>query len=142
MNLNIVSGVVRLTVNDEPNRVIEINVNDVNLINRYFALMDNVEAKEAEYTAKIEEIYKDDTVNSFGVPNAMRKEADLSLEICTFMREQIDETFGKGTSQTVFGDVNHVYMFNEFFNGISPHIAAARRKAAEKYTKTKSGALK
>lgn len=140
MKLQSLSNTVRLTVNDDPDRVVEFNPSDVGFVSRFYDLMDNVEAKEGEYNAKLEEIQKDTSINSFGVPNALKKEIALTAEICDYMREQVDAVFGEGTSQTAFGDMNVPAMFGEFFDGIAPHITAARSKATKKYTGKKDGA--
>ena len=89
---------------------------------------------------KLEEIQKDSSINSFGAPNALKKEIALTAEICDYMREQVDAVFGEGTSRTVFGDMNVPAMFGEFFNEIAPHITAARNKATKKYTGKKDDA--
>lgn len=140
MKLQSLSNTVRLTVNDDPARVVEFNPSDVGFVSRFYDLMDNVEAKEGEYNAKLEEIQKDTSINSFGAPNALKKEIALTAEICDYMREQVDAVFGEGTSQTAFGDMNVPAMFGEFFDGIAPHITAARSKATKKYTGKKDGA--
>lgn len=140
MKLQSLSNTVRLTVNDDPDRVVEFNPSDVGFVSRFYDLMDNVEAKEGEYNAKLEEIQKDTSINSFGAPNALKKEIALTAEICDYMREQVDAVFGEGTSRTVFGDMNVPAMFGEFFNEIAPHITAARNKATKKYTGKKDGA--
>lgn len=140
MKLQSLSNTVRLTVNDDPDRVVEFNPSDVGFVSRFYDLMDNVEAKEGEYNAKLEEIQKDTSINSFGAPNALKKEIALTAEICDYMREQVDAVFGEGTSRTVFGDMNVPAMFGEFFNEIAPHITAARNKATKKYTGKKDDA--
>lgn len=140
MKLQSLSNTVRLTVNDDPDRVVEFNPSDVGFVSRFYDLMDNVEAKEGEYNTKLEEIQKDISINSFGVPNALKKEVALSAEICAYLREQVDMVFGEGTSQIAFGDMNVPAMFGEFFDGIAPHITAARSKATKKYTGKKDGA--
>lgn len=140
MKLQSLSNTVRLTVNDDPDRVVEFNPSDVGFVSRFYDLMDNVEAKEGEYNAKLEEIQKDSSINSFGAPNALKKEIALTAEICDYMREQVDAVFGEGTSRTVFGDMNVPAMFGEFFNEIAPHITAARNKATKKYTGKKDDA--
>lgn len=140
MKLKSLDNIIRLTVNDDPTRVVEFCPDDVGFVNRFYNLMDNVEVKEAEYNAKLEEIQKDTSINSFGVPNALKKEVVLSAETCAYMREQVDMVFGEGTSQTAFGDMNVPAMFGEFFDEIAPHITAARNKATKKYTGKKAGA--
>ncbi len=142
MKLKSLENVVRLTINDDPERVVSFNPNDVSFAERFFDMMDNLEEKNAEYDAKLDEIQNDESINAYGIPVSIRKEAKLTAEICRYMREQVDFVFGEGTSQTVFGDVNTVEMFGEFFAGIAPHVSAARSKATKKYTAPKDGALK
>lgn len=141
MKIKSLENTVHLTINDDPDRVVAFNPQDVGFVDRFFALMDNVEEKESEYKAKLEDIQKDDSLNSYGIPRAIRKEVELTAEICRYMREQVDMVFGAGTSQTVFGNLNTVDMFAEFFDGIAPHISAARSKAVKKYVEPE-GALK
>ena len=140
MKLQSITNTIRLDIYGDPKRVVEFCPDDVGFVNRFYNLMDNVETKEAEYNAKLEEIKKDVSINSFGVPNALKKEVALSAEICAYLREQVDMVFGEGTSQTAFGDMNVPAMFGEFFDGIAPHITAARNKATKKYTGKKDGA--
>lgn len=142
MQIKSLQNTVILTINDDPNRVIEFNPSDIGFVERFFALMDSVEEKEAEYRNRLEELKEDTSMNSYGVPKAVGKEIKLTAEICAYMREQIDTVFGSGTSQTVFGEINTVDMFAEFFSGIAPHISAARSEAVKKYTEADSGALK
>ena len=128
-----------LTVNGDPDRVISFNPSDVGFVDRYFTMLDRFEEKEGEYRAKLAEIEQDKAVDGYGIPLAARRAAKLSKEVCAFMRRQIDEVFGEGTSQTAFGDANVPEMFGEFFDGIAPHIAKAREAAVSKYTKTRGG---
>lgn len=80
MKLQSLSNTVRLTVNDDPDRVVEFNPSDVGFVSRFYDLMDNVEAKEGEYNTKLEEIQKDISINSFGVPNALKKRLRYPLK--------------------------------------------------------------
>ena len=58
MKLKSLSNVVRIAINDDPARVIEFNPDDVGFVERFYALIDNVEAKENEIKEKLEEIRK------------------------------------------------------------------------------------
>lgn len=142
MKLKSLENVVRLTINDDPEREVIFNPYDVGFVDRFFSMLDDVENKQAEYEQKLEDIRKDKSPSSYGIPRALKEEVKLSAEICRYMREQVDFVFGEGTSQTVFGDVNTVEMFGEFFAGIAPRVSAARSKATKKYTAPKDGALK
>ncbi len=133
MKLQSTENAVRLTINDDPDRVIAFNPNDAGFAERFFAMLDKVEAEEARVNAVLAEYAGDDTVDSYGIPLPLRKAASLTAELCRFMRGQIDEVFGEGTSQTAFGDVNVPEMFSEFFRGVTPYIREARSAALSKY---------
>lgn len=142
MKLKSLSNVVRIAINDDPARVIEFNPDDVGFVERFYALIDNVEAKENEIKEKLEEIRKDQTESPYGMPNSIRREVQLTAEMCRYMREQIDNVFGAGSSQTIFGDVNVPTMFGEFFTLIGPCISSARSGAVKKYTAKKKATPK
>lgn len=142
MKLKSLSNVVRIAINDDPARVIEFNPDDVGFVERCYALIDNVEAKENEIKEKLEAIRKDQTESSYGMPNSIRREVQLTAEMCRYMREQIDNVFGAGSSQTIFGDVNVPTMFGEFFTLIGPCISSARSGAVKKYTAKKKATSK
>ena len=59
------------------------------------------------------------------------------------IREGIDNTFGDGTSQIVFGDRNTLDMVSRFFTGVTPYIQNARKSEIERYTSdsTESGVM-
>jgi hypothetical protein len=69
-----------------------------------------------------------------GVPVNMKEKLALMLDICYFMRGQMDSVFGVGTSQKVFGDANTLDMFTQFFDGITPFIQKNRAEKMAKYT--------
>ena len=142
MKLKSLSNVVRIAINDDPARVIEFNPDDVGFVERFYALIDNVEAKENEIKEKLEEIRKDQTESPYGMPNSIRRDVQLPAEMCRYMREQIDTVFGAGSSQTIFGDVNVPTMFGEFFTLIGPCISSARSGPVKKYTAKKKATLK
>ena len=98
--------------------------------------------KENEIKEKLEEIRKDQTESPYGMPNSIRREVQLTAEMCRYMREQIDTVFGAGSSQTIFGDVNVPTMFGEFFTLIGPCISSARSGAVKKYTAKKKATPK
>lgn len=133
MKLKSTEEAVRLTINDDPARVIVFNPNDAGFVERFFAMLDKVEEEEARVNAILEEYARDDTVDSYGIPIPLRKAASLTAELCRFMRGQIDEVFGEGASQKAFGNVNVPEMFSEFFRGVTPYIREARSAALSKY---------
>ena len=51
-NINIGSGEVRLTVNGDENRIIRFNPNDLNFVDKFLRLTEDLGAKQAYYFKK------------------------------------------------------------------------------------------
>lgn len=124
MNLNINTGKIRVTVNDDPDRVIAFNPTDVGFAERFYALVSDIETKQREFMgrAKVLDEAGDERTG---------EQLHLLRDICTYMRDQIDTVFGEGTSAVAFGDAMTLDMFTQFFDGILPIVRQAR---AEKLT--------
>ena len=65
----------------------------------------------------------------------------LEREAFDTMRTGIDNTFGAGTSDTVFGHRNTVDMVARFFKGVTPYVRNARQSEIERYTKEYEGGV-
>jgi len=134
-NININTGEIRLTINDDESRVIAFNPNDLEFVNNLYELLADLENKEKEYKAKEAEIDKNTEVNSYGIPVNLKEKLELLKETCSYMRGKVDTVFGEGTSQMVFGSVNTLDMFEQFFEGVTPYIEKVRSVKTNKYTK-------
>ncbi len=137
-NLVIDTGKVNLTINDDPDRVISFNPSDVVFAEKFYQLIRDFEAKEGEYQRRGAEIEANTKVSENGIPENIGDGIALLREICEWVREHIDNIFGKGTSQVVFGDAMSLDMFSQFFTGITPYVEAARSEKTAKYRKDKS----
>lgn len=140
-NLNINLGIKRITINGDPNRVIEFNPSDVAFAERFYALMGDLNAKQAEYQKRAKQL-ESNSVTTDGLPVNFAANLALMREVCTFMRSKIDDLFGPGTSQTVFEDNNTLNMFEQFFTGITPFIQAARAEKTARYQRPKHSGKK
>ena len=133
-NLNINNGDIRLTVNNDRNRVISFNPNDLGFVNNLYDLLSDLESKEKEYKKREAEIDKNTKRDCRGIPENLKEKLALLQETCSYMREQIDKVFGEGTSRKAFGNTNALDMFEQFFNGITPYIKKVRTPKIDKYT--------
>lgn len=134
MNLNINTGGIRLTINEDPNRVIEFNPDDIAFVENFYSLISEFEDKEVEFKKKAKELEKNTELDSYGIPKNTKGAIALMREVCDYFRGKIDSVFGDGTSNTAFGKANTIEMFAEFFEGITPFIQKARTGKIEKYT--------
>ena len=133
-SIRIDSGSIRLAINDDPDRIIEFNPNDVAWVERFYGLISDFEAKETEYKERAARLDEDREKDAYGLPKNVGQSIELIKEICVYFREKLDEVFGAGTSQKAFGDMNTLYMFEQFLDGITPYIQNARTGTVEKYT--------
>lgn len=122
-------GIKRVCINDDETRVIEFNPTDVTFAERFYSLVRDFDAKQADYLARAEAIQTDDV------------ESGLALlhEICDYMRGQIDFLFGEGSSQAAFGEALSLDAIGQFLEGITPFIQFARAEKLAKYSPQKKG---
>ena len=134
-NLRIDTGVKRVTVNDDPNRVIEFNPTDVAFAERFYSVIRDFEVKQVEYQRRGQEL-DIQALDANGLPANVGAGLALLREACEFMRERIDSVFGVGTSQKAFGDALTLDMFEQFFEGIMPFIQTARSEKMTRHLNT------
>lgn len=125
-SLRIDAGLVRIVINDDPERVIEFNPGDVLFAERFYNLLAEFEAKESDFSSRAEALDQTEVDN-------MGERLAFMREVCEFMRAKIDGLFGAGTSQKAFGDSLSLEMFEQFFAGITPFIKAARQERTAQY---------
>ncbi len=136
-SIQIKTSTVRLLVNDDPNRVIEFNPEDISFIDAFYGLIQEFDAKMNEFKQRELVIRKNKAVDKFGIPLSTKEEIKLTKDLCAYLREKIDALFGDGTSDAAFGRSNTPDMFVQFFDGITPFIQTARKKKVAKYTASK-----
>lgn len=132
-SIRINTGVKRLVVNDDPARVIEFNPEDVLFVERFYELIKVFQQKEHEFQRRIEELKAKEEKDEYGIPLSTPESLGLVLEVCDFLRDQIDRVFGKGTSMAAFGEVQSLDMFEQFFAGVTPFIQSVRSEKVTKY---------
>lgn len=134
-NINISSGAVELTIDNDPARVIRFYPTDVAFAEGFFSLASEFQRKQKEIQQKINDIRASDKTEFEKSLEAVQ----LEREAFNVMRQGIDNTFGAGTSDTVFGQRNTIDMVARFFNGVIPYVRKARQAEIERYTKQSDG---
>lgn len=132
-NIRIDSGIKRITINDDPNRVIEFNPEDVVFVERFYNLLSEFKSSEKDFLERAKQLDTETEKDEFGVPVNAAERIQLMKDLCDWCKEKIDHLFGEGTSKTVFGDANNIDMFIQFFEGITPFLESARNKKVNKY---------
>lgn len=130
-----IGGVVRLAINDDPERVIEFAPDDALFAEKFYALYDTLKLKLAEYEERGNKLKESEAVDEFGVPEYAPEATSLLRESCDFVRGEIDKLFGDGTSKKAFGEYRSFDMIEQFFEGFLPYFEKARKKKTNKHTK-------
>ena len=136
------TGVKRILINDGPD-FLEFNPLDTLFVDRFYAVYNEFNQKEAEFTKQAKAIDKrNDDVDANGVPANIQETIDFVKEVCTYMRGRIDYLFGNGTSQKLFGDVLSMEVISDFLTAITPFVQTARSDKLAKYAGKKTKVMK
>lgn len=135
-SLQINTGIKRIAINDDENRVIEFNPEDIIFVEKFYGLIKEFEKKEVEFRKRSDEIGAITELDEYGIPVNTAESIQLVVDLCRYLRAQIDNVFGKDTSQKVFGDAMTLNMFEQFFTGITPFVQNARKEKVSQYRKT------
>lgn len=133
MNMTITDNSIRVKVNGDDNKAFTFNPHDTSFVARYMGMLKAIDEKEQECDRRMAELTAVTGTDGYGLPLYAYEEAKMTEDVCHFMRAQIDAVFGDGTSDTVFGDMNAVYAFREFFTEISRLTQGVRSNKLEKY---------
>ena len=132
-SITIDTGIKRIAINNDPDRIISFNPKDINFAERFFKLVDELETKWEKYQIRYAEILEDTSEDKNNLPNNMQDQIELVKTFCNEMIELIDNVFGEGTSSTVFQGQLNPEMFVQFIEGITPFIQSTRSEVVKRY---------
>jgi hypothetical protein len=132
-----IGGVVSLAVNDDPSRIVSFNPSDTGFVERLFGMLDELEKKTKENETKINALIsgESESVQKLSPQKRDELKIKLSKELADYFREKIDELFGAGTSQMVFGDYRSHLMIFDFFTGISEYVEGYQKDQSQRLSK-------
>lgn len=127
-SLQVRTGQICLNILDdggESRGIFKFNPNDLGSAQKVFAFQAELAEKEKDYEERI--------------PECKTPEDKIKLlnEICDYFEQVIDECFGEGSSQVLFGGAKTLSMFDDFINGILPYYEKASEERVAKYAPKK-----
>lgn len=130
MNINFDDGIEEITINNDKNRVLRVNVRDIGILDRVQHVADN-------FQNQIKTLGEELTITSDGeatVPEIAETVRKMNEE----MRTEFDSIFYEGASEIVFGKQNPLSMSNgnTIFNNFMTAFAEYIKPFIEKETKT------
>nr|DAF18340.1 MAG TPA: hypothetical protein [Caudoviricetes sp.] len=130
MNINFDDGIQEITINNDKNRILRVNVRDIGILDRVQRVADN-------FQEKIKTLGEELTITSDGEA-AVPEIAEAVRRMNQEMRTEFDSIFYEGASEIVFGKQNPLSMSNgnTIFNNFMTAFAEYIKPFIEKETKT------
>ena len=123
-SLKIRTGEVRIRIlddRDEERGIFKFNPEDIETTKKFLNVQKEFEVKQKEFLDKSEMCTTPD------------EKIELLSAIVDYLKTTIDDCFGQGSSQILFGDNCSLTMFEDFFEGITPYYEQASKARIEKY---------
>lgn len=133
MNINFDDGIEEITINNDKNRVLRVNVRDIGILDRVQHVADN-------FQNQIKTLGEELTITSDGEAT-VPKIAETVRKINDEMRKEFDSIFYDGASEIVFGNQNPLSMsngntiFNNFMTAFAEYIKPFIEKETKKMQK-------
>lgn len=128
---------IKLLINDGPD-FIEFNPDDILFIEGFYSLIEQFQLKQVQYQELLDKV--DPTLTTpAGLPLSAADTIAAMKDICTFARNKMDEIFGKGTSQKLFGNLLAFAPIEQFFTGILPYVKQRRATRLKEFLPPASG---
>lgn len=133
MNINFDDGIQEITINNDNNRILRVNVRDIGILDRVQRVADN-------FQEKIKTLGDELTITSDGeatVPEIAEAVRRMNQE----MRTEFDNIFYEGASEIVFGKQNPLSVsngntiFNNFMTAFAEYIKPFIEKETKKMQK-------
>lgn len=127
-SLKISTGRVRLQIVDEAGNqrgIFSFNPSDIESAKHVIEIQKDFEMKNAEFQKRI------------NAAETMEEKITILDELVTYFEKVIDDCFGEGSSQVLFGNDKSVDMFYDFFDGITPYYEKASKERMAKYIQPK-----
>lgn len=107
---------------------------DVAMAERFYDLIGRFEERQAYYEEQEHALDEDQTRDRYGIPTNAREKLALRRTVCEDVMAKIDEVFGAGVSEMVFGGTRSFDALEQFFDGLRPHMEQAQAERIRKYT--------
>ena len=105
-----------IEVNDNGD-IISMDPGDLNLYDNAYKMMDSIKGAEKQFSVESKEIEKLEDSDE-----KTRKQVECMVRYFNKGRKAIDIMFGKGAAKKIFGESNHIEMFDMFFEQMEPHM--------------------
>lgn len=141
-NIAIDIGEKRITINDDPDRVLVFNPSDIIFAERFYDLIRDFEKQMTSYRDRMVEIELVVEKDDHGLFINASDRLSIVKEVCKYVNDKIDGLFGEGTSLMLFQGAVNLDAYTQFFTGLIPFIKETRKKKVQKYVQAKPAKMK
>ena len=128
-SLQVRTGTIKLQILDdagEERGIFSFNPSDIESAKKVLAFQNELNEKQQEFNERVKTCETaEDKVN-------------LMSDICDYFNNLIDECFGSGTSELLFGGAKTLSMYDDFIQGIVPYYQKASEERIAKYSPKKT----
>lgn len=114
---------------------IAFNPEDVVFAEKFYRFYCELGTKQIELERRARELAAENDTDKAGVPLNAGQGIECLRDVNQMFRGYVDDLFGPGTSQMVFGDYlsYDMVIYRQFFEGIAPLVKTTRAKKIEQY---------
>ncbi|WP_087064146.1 DUF6673 family protein [Intestinibacillus massiliensis] len=113
---------------------LHLDPSDVVFAERVYDIISYFKDRQAEYEARGAALDANKETDEYGIPKNAREIMKLARDICEDVMVKIDEVFGAGVSQMVFGQSRSFDAISEFLEEVGISLEAAQNERIKKYT--------
>jgi len=122
--------------------ILVFNPNDAVLAEKFYRVIEKLNAKEKELEALSKQISARVTKDANGIPTNSQEIFDFAKGAHKALCEEYDYLFGAGTAALIFGDfvpinADGFAVHEQFIKGFAPYFEKARTEKIQKYTNSK-----
>lgn len=130
--IRVATGAKRIEVNDNGDYIV-LDFSDNSFPDRFFSMVDRVQARADEAGPEAEQI---DAQHEKGSEGHARAAAALWRRVHESIMAEVDGFFGAGTCRKVFGDiVPGIELYDDFFHQLMPYFEQAGKERAQRMSK-------
>lgn len=128
-----------LCINDDESRWITFDAEDLNFYGRLKVLYSSLSGKQKEFEAKEKEARALEGEDDNGAPLMALALIDIQTEFASHMIQGMDNVFGEGTCQRLFGNSFNPDAYGQVIQAILAHISKYREKKLKDELKKNPG---
>lgn len=124
ININLKSKKKRIIINEDENKIIEFNPEDMKTRKKFYEAGQTIFNKQREFDIKLKELKEGDIEGAFA----------LEEELYLFAKDILDNMFGVGATEKITDGEIDVISICDFITMVAPYFKEVNENQKNKYT--------